>query len=80
MMKHVSLEDYRILSITTAAIILPAHPAARAAAAPHGAIGFFTGLEKVQEISDLMCDVLASLEVVNILQEEVHAVVSIEDH
>jgi hypothetical protein len=34
----------------------------------------------VEEVSNLMCDVLAPLEVVNVLKQQVHSVVPVEDH
>jgi hypothetical protein len=34
----------------------------------------------VEEVSDLMCDILAPLEVVNVLKQQVHSVVPVKYH
>jgi hypothetical protein len=64
MMKHVSLEYYGILPVSLPGTVLTAHPAPGAPAHP---VALLPGLQQVQEVSDLMSDVLAPLEVVDVL-------------
>ena len=75
-MKNIPFEDYWVFAVSTSTNILPAHSASRPAS--HGAIRLLSSLKKVQEISNLVSNVLSSLEVINIQQQKVNSVVSIE--
>ena len=77
MMKHVALEYYGILPVSIAGTVLSAHPAPGAAAHP---VALLPSLQQVEEVSDLMCDILAPLEVVNVLKQQVHSVVPVKYH
>jgi adenosine/AMP kinase len=77
MMKHVALEYYGILPVSIAGTILSTHTAPRTAAHP---IALLPSLQQVEEVSDLMCDFLSPLEVVNILKQQVHSVIPVKDH
>ena len=76
MMKHVALEYYGIFPVSIPGTVLTAHPAPGAPAHP---VALLPSLQQVQEVSDLMCDILAPLEVVDILKQQVHPVVPVED-
>lgn len=65
MMKHVPLENDGVLSVRVRTVVLSAHAAS--GAATHRSVGLFPGLEEVQKVTDLMRDILASLEVVDVL-------------
>jgi hypothetical protein len=61
-MKHIPFEYYRVLSVPSTPV-LAVH--ARTGTQLIGLLA--RGLQQVQEVPDLMCDVLSSLEVVDIL-------------
>ena len=77
MMKHVALEYYGILSVSVAGTVLSTHSAP---GAPTHPTALLPCLQQVEEVSNLMCDFLASLEVVNVLKQQVHSVVPVKDH
>ena len=78
MIKHVALEYYGVFAVSVpGTTVCAAHPAAGAAAHP---VALLPGLEQVKEVSDLMCHVLAPLEVVDVLEQEINSVVPVEYH